>query len=293
MDRRKNVHTTYADRVKLWYSVILDDGGFEILMKAQGQERPQRYVYEPANGLHSYSWGLIRFVQGGKEMRVLANEKDRTKLLFSGYGRMLSYIRISDDNGLSMSRLDRNNWPDNDLPYDMARQISAVVRLANNASGIIKLHAFGDDQVGQFRTELATTGPIMILPARFDPVRAISRRQALPMVIDPDIIRAQRDTESNHELQARPPGETEQEEDEQVAQERQYQVAHERYMLGFREELQHSFPSSGDLSSRAYSDGRSDVNAADDEKSEESEALVIDEGNNEGEASNESFNTCV
>lgn len=91
---------------------------------------------------YRYEFGTIKFPSIGR-MEVYTNANDRTRIMWASLGRIVASSRVSDDDGLSLSRCDQYGWTEDQIPKvsnfetraDMKSPVALVIRLPNHAKG--------------------------------------------------------------------------------------------------------------------------------------------------------------
>lgn len=196
MSRSKDNFTKYAKRSRLWYWVELDDGQEFRVLEITGDANvgSKGRFMTPAEE-YRYEFGTIKFPSINR-MEVHTNANDRTRIMWASLGRIVASSRVSDDDGLSLSRCDQHGWAEDQIPKvnnfearaDMKSPVALVIRLPNQAKGNI----FSDmgsisypTNEGRFLiaygTERRENG--IILPERFDRSQRLRARAATAEII--------------------------------------------------------------------------------------------------------------
>lgn len=188
-----NNHTVYGERMELWYSMDLDGNNEFKVLEYEGEARiGQRGRFFVPSKVYRYEQGIVCF-PNLKRMEVYTHSNDRTRIMLASMGRMMAAVRVSDDDGVSMSVCDRFDWPEDTIPNlnrqelrgDRRIPVALVVQIPDFCQGTVRCDRgttrYRTHQ-GKFVIKTENREPVIILPDRFDRRQRPDLRQQLTPV---------------------------------------------------------------------------------------------------------------
>lgn len=170
------------------------DGNHEFkVLECEGEARiGQRGCFFVPSKIYRYDQGVISF-PSLKRMEVYTHSNDRTRIMLASMGRIMAAVRVSDDDGVSMSVCERFDWPEDTIP-NVNRQelrgerrlpVALVVQIPDFCQGTIRCdrgtNRYRTNQ-GKFIVKTENREPVIVLPERFDRRQRPDLRQQLTPV---------------------------------------------------------------------------------------------------------------
>lgn len=176
-----NNFTKYGQKIDFWYTMELDGANEFKVLECAGESRVgKRGKFEIPSKMYLYDNGIIRF-PSLKRMEVHTHSADRTRIVLASMGRIMATIRVSDDDGVSMTSYERNNWPEDVIPNvnrqsdvraDWRSPVALVIQIPDYGKGTVNCdrgtNRYGTNQGTFIIKTNQNREPIIALPGRFD-----------------------------------------------------------------------------------------------------------------------------
>lgn len=176
-----NNFTRYGQKVDFWYAMELDGASEFGVLECGGEYRVGRKGrFVTPSKMYLYENGIIRF-PSAQRMEVHTHSSDRTRVVLASMGRIMATVRVSDDDGVSMTGYERYNWPEDIFPNinrqsevrnDVRSPVALVVRIPDFGQGVVSCergtNRYRSNQGKFVSNSDHNRDPVINLPDRFD-----------------------------------------------------------------------------------------------------------------------------